>query len=270
MQRPLLLALLLLVPLRAPVGGQQPGPTALRWPTVGAVSGIVVASILVDASLARRFADTPSAGRLQTARRLKTFGEAPAIAGISGGLAVVGWVGRRPALVRLAGQTAAAILLETVVTQATKEFVGRARPFQDPDRDGLDFAPLSGQTAFPSGHSAAAFALATTLGDASHSTWARAGLYTLATGTAWARLCRGEALAQRRGGGGGDRGPLGPGGQRADQGPGPPGAAPASWGGGLAGALLVSWRAVHNQSSSGAAPAPGQPCPKEGADDPFV
>ncbi len=188
MQRPVLLALLLLVPLRAPVGGQQPGPTALRWPTVGAVSGIVVASILVDASLARRFADTPSAGRLQTARRLKTFGEAPAIAGISGGIAVVGWVGRRPALVRLAGQTAAAILLETVVTQATKEFVGRARPFQDPDRDGLDFAPLSGQTAFPSGHSAAAFALATTLGDASHSTWARAGLYTLATGTAWARL----------------------------------------------------------------------------------
>lgn len=188
MRRPLLLALCLLAPFRAPVGGQQPGPIALRWPTVGAVSGIVVASMLVDASIGRRFADTPSAGRLQTARRLKTFGEAPAIAGISGGLALAGWVGHRPALVRLAGQTATAILLETVVTQATKEFVGRARPFQDQDRDGLDFAPFSSQTSFPSGHTAAAFAVATTLGDAAGSTWARAGLYGLATGTAWARL----------------------------------------------------------------------------------
>ena len=74
------------------------------------------------------------------------------------------------------------------MTQATKEFVGRARPFQDQDRDGLDFAPFSSQTSFPSGHTAAAFAVATTLGDAAGSTWARAGLYGLATGTAWARL----------------------------------------------------------------------------------
>lgn len=108
--------------------------------------------------------------------------------GISGGLALAGWAAQRPALVRLGGQTAAALLLETVATLAAKHLVGRARPYQDPDRDGLDFSPFSGQTAFTSGHTAAAFAMATTLGDASHSNWARAGLYALASGTAWARL----------------------------------------------------------------------------------
>lgn len=188
MGKSLLLALALLAPLRAPLGGQQPGPTALRWPTVGAVTGVVLVAALFDAPIARRINESPSDGRLHTARQLKRFGEAPAMVGISGGLALTGWVGRRPALVRLGGQTAAALLLETVVVQATKELVGRARPYQDPDRDGFDFAPFSDQTAFPSGHSAAAFAMATTLGDATHSTWARAGFYTLATGTAWARL----------------------------------------------------------------------------------
>ncbi len=188
MRRPLLLALVLMAPLRAPVGGQQAGPVALGWPTVGAVGGIVLASALLDETVARGIADSPSEERLRTARRLRTFGEVPVMLGVGGGLAVVGWLGHREALVRLAGQTATAVLLETVATQASKALVGRARPYQDPDRDGLDFAPFSNQTAFPSGHTAAAFALATTLGDAVGSRWARAGLYTLATGTAWARL----------------------------------------------------------------------------------
>jgi membrane-associated phospholipid phosphatase len=147
-----------------------------------------VVAALLDASVAQRIARSPSQGRLATARTLRAFGEAPVIAGLSGGLAVAGWVGRRPALVRVAGQTATAILLETVATQAAKHLVGRARPYQDQDRDGFDFSPFSSQGAFPSGHTAAAFALATTVGDASGSRWARAALYSLATGTAWARI----------------------------------------------------------------------------------
>ena len=48
--------------------------------------------------------------------------------------------------------------------------------------------PFSGQTAMPSGHTAAAFALATTLGDATGRTLPRIGLYALATGTAAGRV----------------------------------------------------------------------------------
>lgn len=188
MRTALLLVLTLMVPHAVPLGGQQPGPAALRWPTVGAVTGAVLVAALFDAPIARRIDESPSEGRLGTARQLKRFGEAPAMLGIGGGLALAGWIGRRPALVRLGGQTAAALLLETAVVQASKELVGRARPYQDPDLDALDFSPFSKQTAFPSGHTAAAFAMATTLGDATGSTWARAGLYTLATGTAWARM----------------------------------------------------------------------------------
>jgi membrane-associated phospholipid phosphatase len=40
----------------------------------------------------------------------------------------------------------------------------------------------------PSGHSAIAFALATTLADDIDRTWATVGLYTLASGVAWSRL----------------------------------------------------------------------------------
>lgn len=188
MRRGLLLTLALATPFAAPLGAQQPAPTTIGWPTIGAVTGGILVAALVDAPIARAIRESPSDGRLRTARPLKRFGEAPVMVGVSGGLALAGWAGGRPALVRLGGQTAAALLLETVAVQATKQLVGRARPYQDPDRDAFDFAPFSSQAAFPSGHSAAAFAMATTLGDATHSTWARAGLYTLATGTAWARL----------------------------------------------------------------------------------
>jgi membrane-associated phospholipid phosphatase len=40
----------------------------------------------------------------------------------------------------------------------------------------------------PSGHTTMAFALATTLADDIHKTWASVGLYTMATGVGWSRV----------------------------------------------------------------------------------
>lgn len=188
MRRALVLALAVVASLGTPLRGQAPGPAPVRWPTIGAVTGVVLVAALFDAPIARRIAETPSAGRLRSATTFKRFGEPTAMLSISGGFALAGWAGKRPALVRLGGETAVALLLETAATLATKGLVGRARPYEDPDLDGLDFSPFSSQNAFTSGHTAAAFAMATTLGDASRSPWVRAGLYTLATGTAWARI----------------------------------------------------------------------------------
>jgi membrane-associated phospholipid phosphatase len=157
---------------------------------MAAVGGIVALTVLIDAPVARTMESSRSPGRTHTAQQLDRFGEVSVIAPVIGGLALAGVVTHRPALTRLARQTTTAIALSTVISQASKRIIGRHRPYEDQDRSGLDFAPLGGGTALPSGHTAAAFALATTLGDASGSRWATAGFYTLATGTAWARMAQ--------------------------------------------------------------------------------
>jgi membrane-associated phospholipid phosphatase len=64
--------------------------------------------------------------------------------------------------------------------------VGRHRPEQSLDADG--YAAFSGQAAMPSGHTAAAFALATSLADDIHRPWATVGLYGMATAVGWSRI----------------------------------------------------------------------------------
>ncbi len=190
MRRRLALLLLLAAPLWAPLGAQQGPPPPLRWGDVAAVGGIVALTALMDAPVARRMESARSPGRIHAAQHLDRFGEVTVIAPVIGGLAMAGLIAHRPALTRLAQQTTTAIALSTVITQGSKRVIGRDRPYEDRDRTGLDFSPLGGGTALPSGHTAAAFAMATTLGDAVGSRWARAGLYTLATGTAWARMAQ--------------------------------------------------------------------------------
>jgi membrane-associated phospholipid phosphatase len=67
-----------------------------------------------------------------------------------------------------------------------KVFLGRPRPEQSLDADG--YVPFSGQAAMPSGHSAMAFAMATSLSDDIHRPWASVGLYGMATAVAWSRI----------------------------------------------------------------------------------
>lgn len=173
-----------------PAQSQDSAVTALRWRDVATAGGVIALAVVFDAPIARRLASTASSGRTRTAQQLDRFGEMTVIVPVVGGLALIGTLGHHPALTRLAARTAVAIAATAVATQASKRLIGRARPFQDPDLDATDFKPFSNQTAMPSGHAAAAFALATSLGDAIPSRWARAGLYVLAGGTAWARMAQ--------------------------------------------------------------------------------
>ena len=68
-----------------------------------------------------------------------------------------------------------------------KALFGRARP-DDPIHDGDDFGLLSGRGSLPSGHTAMAFALATSLADDIQRPWATVGLYTAATAVGWSRM----------------------------------------------------------------------------------
>jgi len=188
-------ALSIITLLAARGSGAQSVPDSLsrplRWSTVAIVSGVVAATAYaVDGSVARNIRDHPSADRRSAADKLERFGTATVIGPTVGTLAVVGLLTGRKQLSDIAFNATEALVMATVATHGLKLVTGRERPRNDPDLGGDDFAPFSGADAFPSGHTAAAFAFATSLGDAVDRPWARVGLYALATGTAWARVAQ--------------------------------------------------------------------------------
>jgi membrane-associated phospholipid phosphatase len=91
--------------------------------------------------------------------------------------------GVRDAGLRVAGSLGTA----GVLVLAAKLATGRPRPADHGD-DMDDFAPFSGRSSFPSGHTTMAFALATSLSDEIDQPLATVGLYTAAAGTAWSRM----------------------------------------------------------------------------------
>ncbi len=87
------------------------------------------------------------------------------------------------AALRIGGAVAGAGLSSEV---ALKYLVGRSRP--DANEGSHHFRPGRFDTSFPSGHTAVAFALATTLAHEIDSDVATVALLTIAAGTAWSRV----------------------------------------------------------------------------------
>lgn len=184
----------LLTALATPLVAQANDTAHVRrigWTEVGSTAALVAFTTIFDPALARAAAHDQSDALTRFSDNVDRAGELSVIAPVVLGTAAIGLLAKRPELLRLSVRTAAAIGMVSVVVQGVKLAVGRSRPFQDPDFDGTDFHPFSGgSTSFPSGHTAAAFALATTLGDAIGSTVVQGGLYVLAAGTGWARIAQ--------------------------------------------------------------------------------
>jgi membrane-associated phospholipid phosphatase len=181
--------------LRMPVAAQTPAgtipadsTTRIGWRQVAIGIGVVAAASTLDVPIANAFAGPERAGTLNTARQFDRFGDLTGAVPILGGLALVSLATHNHRLGKATLRAVASWALASAITDGTKYLVGRLRPYADPDLDALDFRFYSGSPSFPSGHATAAFALATSLGDAIGNNWARAGLYGLAGGTAWARL----------------------------------------------------------------------------------
>jgi len=162
----------------------------LHWQplVLGAVA--LVALSPVDAPIARGIAQHPSATSTDVADQLARTGQVEEIAPVVGGLALAGLIWHDRALTRTAVRAGEGVAIAGIVTELTKYLVARVRPYADPDRDGYDFGFGHATPSFPSGHTAAAFALTTALGDASGRTWARIGLWVVAAGTGWARVAQ--------------------------------------------------------------------------------
>lgn len=168
----------------------QPRVQAIRWTHVLAAVGAVAAATTFDGPIATAIGADPAPGLRGAARELNRFGQIEVIAPVVGGLVATGALTHRPALVELGQRTALAIGIATVAVSAKKYPLGRERPYENASMSGGALRPLSGSTALPSGHTAAAFAMATSLADVIDSPVADVGLYGLAAGTAFARMAQ--------------------------------------------------------------------------------
>jgi membrane-associated phospholipid phosphatase len=90
---------------------------------------------------------------------------------------------RAGSLMRIVEGAGAAVVATSIVKLA----VGRARPYETPgDQDVM--RPFSGYTAFPSGHTAFAFGLASAIDQETKARWVPYVVYPLAAMVGWSRL----------------------------------------------------------------------------------
>ena len=165
---------------------------AVRWWHGALVLGGLSALMLLDHPAQRFTENNRSTGSNNVASALRHFGQPEVFGTVTLGLLGAGLVSGNDEITRAGGRLAATLALAGVTSTGLKYVVGRPRPNESSDDDGIEdedgFEPFSGQDAMPSGHTTVAFALATALSDDINRTWASVGLYTLAAGVGWSRM----------------------------------------------------------------------------------
>ena len=158
----------------------------IRWWHVAAAAGGVLAVSVADNSLRDLAQNHNTSTDRDIASAVQNFGQGLVPVGLAAGVIGVGVVARSPSITRAGGRLAGSLIVSALITQGLKDAVGRARPYQGPAETGLK--PFSGWASMPSGHTTAAFAIATSLSDDIHRPWATIGLYALAAGTGVSRM----------------------------------------------------------------------------------
>lgn len=165
-----------------------PAPLAkqIQWWHGAVVLSGLSALMLLDEP-AQQFAQDNRSGRSNSvAGTFRHFGQPEVYVPVTLGLLGTGVIGGNAEITRSGARLATTLALVGAAAGIGKLALGRPRPSESVDAD--RYIPFSGQEAMPSGHTAVAFAMATSLGDDIDRTWARVGLYTVATGVAWSRM----------------------------------------------------------------------------------
>jgi membrane-associated phospholipid phosphatase len=171
----------------APAVAPARGPNVSAWTAGLVLGGGLVAVVALDRPVRRLATSGSSASLTSATSALQRFGEPQLTAAVASGLALTGLALGKPEVARSGLRVAGAVGLATVVSQLAKGVSGRLRP--DGPGDGDEFEPFTfADRSFPSGHTAAAFALATTLADDIRHPAATVGLYGLAAATGLARI----------------------------------------------------------------------------------
>jgi membrane-associated phospholipid phosphatase len=167
----------------------------VKWYEVGAVLGATVLLSTLDEPTQRYVQHHRSEESNEIAEIFRQEGEAPYYAGVSLGVLTVGAVTGNPAIRRSGSRLVASVALSALEMSVIKRVVGRSRPNEDvgafafhPFTSLKDSAGVETRGAMPSGHTTAAFAVATSLADDIDNPIVDALLYTAATGTAFSRI----------------------------------------------------------------------------------
>ena len=167
----------------------------VKWYEVGAVLGATVLLSTLDEPTQRYAQRHRNEESDEIAEIFRQEGEAPYYAGVSLGVLTVGAVTGNPAIRRSGTRLVASVALSALEMSVIKRVVGRSRPNEDvgafvfhPFTSLKDSAGVETRGAMPSGHTTAAFAVATSLADDIDNPIADALLYTAATGTAFSRI----------------------------------------------------------------------------------
>lgn len=158
----------------------------IRWWHLALATGGVFLVSAADNSIRDLGQDHNTQTDRDIATTVQRFGSGAIPVAIPAAIIGVGLLAHNPSLTRSGARVGGSLIVGSVIAEALKEILGRARPYQGPSQTG--FKPFSGWASMPSGHTMAAFALATSLSDEIHRGWATAGLYTLAAGTGASRI----------------------------------------------------------------------------------
>ena len=161
-------------------------PHTVRWWEAASVAGVTALVMTQDEGTSEEIIEHPTPAADHVASVFRRVGQPEIYAALPIGVITAGVVAGDPRITRAGGRLAASVAVSTAAFETLKLVVGRARP--DAGEGAWRFSPFSGRGAFPSGHSTVAFALATSLSNELHNPWATAGLYAVATGTAWSRI----------------------------------------------------------------------------------
>jgi membrane-associated phospholipid phosphatase len=159
---------------------------AVHWYVPLAVAGGIGLLSTIDQPVADHFRIHRSSGGQNVADAWSRIGSPVVYGPVTVGVIAGGLIAHDPEVTKAGLRLAFSLALAGIANQSLKAVVGRERPFQS--TNAFDFDPIHIDASFPSGHTTMAFAMATSLADDVHPTWAKVGLYGLATGVAVSRV----------------------------------------------------------------------------------
>jgi membrane-associated phospholipid phosphatase len=166
-----------------------PAPTSspLISRHTAAIAGLLFAGTLMgDRELREEAQEHRDGARNSVASVGNTFGDWRVLVPATAAGYLAGEIAGSNAIKGTVLRAGAAVAMATGVSSALKYTVGRGRP--DVAGTNIEFRPFSGSSSFPSGHTAAAFAIATAVADQTHDGWSDYLLYGAASITALSRI----------------------------------------------------------------------------------
>lgn len=148
-------------------------------------AGVLLLGTLADKPIRDDLQRHRTDGKDDLARIFRKMGEPVVYAPLPFGVMAAGVISGDHRITRSGGRMAAGLFTAGLITNVLKP-MGRVRPrYAD---HAYQFRPLDGAESWPSGHTAMAFALATTVSDEVRFTPLTVGLFTAATASGWSRM----------------------------------------------------------------------------------